>query len=149
MEFETSFDVNVNRLRAWDILLDPESLFSCIEGCERIENLGGDKYLATVSVGVSFLKAKFIVDAAIVEKMPPAHAKIVISGKDNALGSTVEASMFIDLDEIGPNQTRVKWRAEINLTGRMASLGNRVVGSVANKKIAAFVECVKKKLIPT
>ncbi|MFQ5762322.1 MAG: CoxG family protein [Candidatus Bathyarchaeia archaeon] len=146
LKFETAFNVNVSRQRAWDVLLDAESIYTCIEGCERIEPLGEDKYKAAIKIGISFLKAKFAVDVAIVDKTPPAHAKTVISGKDNTLGSTVEATMLVDLDEISPQETRIQWSAEINLTGKIASLGHRVIGPIADKKIAAFVECVKKKV---
>jgi hypothetical protein len=146
LKFERSFRVNTSRQRAWDVLLDAESLYSCIEGCEHVESLGLDKYSAIVKVGISFLKATFLAEVTITEKKPPVHAKILMSGKDSDLGSSVDAIMTIDLDEVSPQETNVGWSAEVNLVGKVASLGQRIVAPLAEKKISAFVECVKKKL---
>jgi carbon monoxide dehydrogenase subunit G len=50
------------------------------------------------------------------------------------------------LSEVSPAATALKWTAEVTITGTIASLASRMMGSVAQKISGQFFDCVRAKV---
>ena len=49
MELTGEHTFNVPREKVWKFMLDPEVLKACLPGCEKLEAVGEDEYVATRS----------------------------------------------------------------------------------------------------
>lgn len=149
MKFEHNFTVGTDIEKVWDFILDLKKISICIPGCEKIEALTEDSFRAIVKVGISLLKAQFDVKIFVTEKNHPIHVAIKVSGKANRIGSTMEATSSIDLRPIAEGRVQIGWSAEVTVTGKLASFGQRVMQMTGKRLINQFVNCLKQRLEST
>jgi carbon monoxide dehydrogenase subunit G len=109
-----------------------------------MEETGPEEWRAVVSVGVGAVKAKFILDVTRPLKDEPEH--MVVKAKGKAPGSAVDMSGEMNLTEEGEQQTRMDWKANVVVSGTIASVGARLLGSLAERLTGQFFDCLKTKL---
>lgn len=143
MHFEGTFTVKAPRERVFEFLLDPKKISSCLPDLQKLDVKSDEEYMAIVKAGISFIKGEFTMNFKVVEKQPPTHAKLVARG--SGIGSTVDLETVMDLTESSGNTT-MKWSAEARVGGRIASVGQRLIGSQAEKIVRQLFDCVKSKL---
>jgi carbon monoxide dehydrogenase subunit G len=143
MHFEGTFTVKAPRERVFEFLLDPKKISSCLPDLQKLDVRSDEEYMAIVKAGISFIKGEFTMNFKVVEKQPPTHAKLVARG--SGIGSTVDLETVMDLTESSGNTT-MKWSAEARVGGRIASVGQRLIGSQAEKIVRQLFDCVKSKL---
>ena len=59
MELVGEHTFNLPREQVWNMMLDPAVLKACLPGCEKLEAVGEDEYVATMKMGISFIKGTF------------------------------------------------------------------------------------------
>jgi carbon monoxide dehydrogenase subunit G len=144
MEFSGSQTIAASREKVWAFLLDVNNVAGCAPGFQSMEETGPEEWKAVVSVGVGAVKAKFTLDVTRPEKREPEH--MVVKGKGKAPGSAVDLSGDMDLAEVGENQTRMDWKANVVVSGTIASVGARLLSSLAERLTGQFFDCLKAKL---
>lgn len=144
MHFEGTFTVKAPREKVFDFLLDPQKISSCLPDLQKLDVRSPDDYTAVVRAGISFIKGDFTMNFKVVEKNRPSHAKLVARG--NGIGSTVDLETLMDMSENAPQSTSIKWAAEARVGGRIASVGQRLIGAQAEKIIKQLFDGIKAKL---
>ncbi len=143
MHFEGTFLTRAPPERVYAFLLDPEKLSACVDDPHTIEVQDADHFKGTVKAGIGFIKGTFGVVAAIVERTPPTHARLKVRGSGMGSGFDINA----DLDVAGAGgSTTVRWAAEVQMNGSIASVGARLMQGTVDKKTKAFFENVRKQL---
>ena len=56
MKLSGSYTFDAPPEQVWALLLSPDSLKSCVPGCEKLEPTGEDAYTATMKVGVAAIR---------------------------------------------------------------------------------------------
>ena len=143
MNFEGSYDVKAPRERVWAYVIDPNKIGKCLPDLKSLEVQGDDKFTAVVRVGIGPIKSDFRFRLEIVEKTPPAHARLKGSGIGS--GSSVDLDTSIDLTEI-EGHTRLAYRADVKVGGVMAGLGQRMMGSATERTVNEVFECVRREV---
>lgn len=144
MHFEGTFTVKAPREKVFDFLLDPQKISGCLPDLQKLDVKSPDEYTAVVRAGISFIKGDFTMNFKVVDKIPPSHAKLVARG--NGIGSTVDLETLMDLADSPPKNTTIKWNAEARIGGRIASVGQRLIGAQAEKIIKQLFESIQGKL---
>ena len=93
MHFEGVFNVKAPREKVFSVLMDPKQVSQCMPGLQSLEVRSPDDYTAVVRAGVSFIKGDFAMHFTVVEKNPPAHAKLMARG--TGIGSALGPVMKI------------------------------------------------------
>jgi carbon monoxide dehydrogenase subunit G len=143
MRVEGTFEVRTSRDRAWSFFLDPAELSTCIDDPHTIEVVDADHFKGTVKAGVAFIRGTFTWSATIKERIPPERAQIAVHG--SGMGSAFDVVASFELSE-SSGLTKVAWRAEIVMSGTIASVGARVLQGTIDKKTNTFFENVREKL---
>ena len=144
MHFEGTFNVKAKPDKVFTTILDPNQISKCMPDLQKLEVKSPDDFVAVVRAGVSFIKGDFNLHFLTVEKTPYSHAKLTAHG--TGIGSTVDIDVFIDLTE-GPDEgTAMKWSADARIGGRIASVGQRLLQSQAEKIIKGLFDCLQGKL---
>ncbi len=125
--------------RVWQALLDPQQLQSCIPGCDALAQVRPDAFEATVKVGLGPLSVRFKSDVLLRDQQPPQSLTLVFEGSAGALGAG-QGTAQVRLEPVGAGQTRLHWWVQVQLSGRLAQFGNRLVEATARKLSGEFFD---------
>ena len=138
IEFSGDFDSDHPPEELWNYFTDPDILAECAPGCDHIEQVSESELEATVSVGVGSVKPTFDVDMTIVEADEP--SRLVMEAGGDAARNSFETVAEMNLEENADGGTTANWHAETNVSGLIASLGQRALGSVADRLVNNFFD---------
>ncbi len=121
----------------WRTLLDPEKLAVVIPGCHALKLVGENDYRATVSLGVGPVKGRFEASVRLSELDPPKAA--VLGGELlGPLGSSRGSGRVrLTPDDGG---TRVDYDYTVEITGKVAAVGGRLLEGATRVVISQFFE---------
>jgi hypothetical protein len=143
LNFEGTYQINAPREKVWDFVIDPNKIGKCLPDLKSLEVGADNRFTAVARVGIGFMKGDFKFQLAIVEQNPPSHARL--KGTGAGVGSSVNMDTSIDLAEANGG-TKLTYRADVQIGGTLASVGQRVIGGTTEKTIAEVFGCVKKQL---
>jgi len=145
MHLEGTVTINAPRARVYDFLTDPHQVTQCAPGVERVEVVvPGQSFRATASVGFGTVKARFTGDVEWLELDAPDRAKMKAHG--NASGSAADVVSEMFLADAANGATELRWTADVNVVGQIASLAARLMGTISQKLTGLFFDCVRKKI---
>jgi carbon monoxide dehydrogenase subunit G len=145
MQFKDTVVIQAPRKKVWAFLIDADKVARCAPGVESVEVVEDQKkYKAVASVGFGSIKAKFNVDLEFLELEEPTFAKVKAHG--TAPGSAADVVGEMTLSDGADGATELAWVATINIMGTIASLANRMMGSVTKKLTAEFFDKVRENI---
>jgi uncharacterized protein len=144
MEFSGSQTIAAPIGKVWTFLLDVNNVAGCAPGFQSVEETGTEQWKAVVAVGVGAVKAKFTLDVTRPEMHEP--ERMVVKARGKAPGSAVDMFGEMNLSAEGDEQTRMDWKANVVVSGTIASVGARLLGSLAERLTGQFFDCLKEKL---
>lgn len=136
LEFSGAPEVAASREKVWLSLLDHEFVASCAPGVESAEAIDDTHFKVVAAVGVGPVKLRFQMDVELSDLNPPLHAAMTAKGK--APGSNVHVDTSVDLEEVGPDRTRLGWQSKTEVHGSVASVGARLLKGTTRKLIDDF-----------
>ncbi|MDH5019924.1 CoxG family protein [Halobacterium rubrum] len=138
IEFSGDFESEHGPDELWAYFTDPDILAECAPGCDHIEQESESEMSATVSVGVGSVKPTFDVEMVVVEADQP--NRLVMDAGGDASRNSFETVAEMTLEDDGEGGTYATWHAETNVSGLIASLGQRALGSVADRLVNNFFD---------
>jgi carbon monoxide dehydrogenase subunit G len=144
MEFSGTQMIAIPIEGVWAFLLDVNKVAGCAPGFQSLEVLGDEHWKAVIGVGIGTVKAKFTLDVTRAEMQEP--TRMVVKARGKAPGSAVDMSGEMDLTSIDNGQTHMDWQAHVNVSGVIASVGARLLGSVAERLTGQFFDCLRTTL---
>jgi uncharacterized protein len=144
MKLEGITHIKAPRETAYNYFTDATFVAECAPGVQSLEVIEPDKKFKVIAgVGFGMVKATFDTNVEFIEKQPHDYAKIKAAGK--APGSNVDATaeLFLTDEEGG---TQLKWIADVNIAGAIASVAMRLLSSVTQKLSGQFFETAKAKI---
>lgn len=141
MQLEHEFTVPVPVDRAWEVLLDVETIAPCMPGAS-VETVEGDSFTGNVKVKVGPITVAYAGKASFLEKDAAAHRAVVeAKGRETRGSGTAAATVTARMtDESG--STRVNVVTDLAITGKPAQFGRGVMNDVGNKLIGQFADCL-------
>ena len=139
--FEESFRVPAPRAAVWALLDDPARVAACVPGCEEVVADGPDRFEVRVGVRVGPIVTRQQLRLTVTERQPPARLAVGGQGEDRSLASRVSLRGAVELREAaGGAATDVACRVEVQLTGRLAGLGEAVMRAKSAEMVRVFAE---------
>jgi 2-furoyl-CoA dehydrogenase large subunit len=126
----------------WAMLLDADTLGSIIPGAHSVEKLSDTRFRADVTLGVGPVKGRYKAEITLTDLDPPCGATLTGSVV-GALGSgTGSGRVTLAPDEGG---TRVSYRYEAAVGGKVAAVGDRLLSGAARVVIGGFFTALGRK----
>lgn len=145
MQFNDSVLIAAPREKVWEFFTDPHAVGACAPGLESLEVLVPDeKFEVKGSVGFGAVQVHFVAQVEWMELEQPERAKMKAHG--TAPGSAMDAIAELELREVSANETELHWSADVTVSGTIASLASRMMGSVTKKLAGAFFTCAKREV---
>lgn len=143
MRIEGTFAVRAPPERVWSFFLSPQELSKCIDDPHTIEVVDADRFKGTITAGVAFIKGTFRWSATIKDRAPPERAQIEVHG--SGMGSAFDIVSSLGLSE-AQGLTTVRWRADVQMNGTIASVGARLLQGTIDKKTNRFFDNARRIL---
>ncbi|HUI24348.1 MAG TPA: carbon monoxide dehydrogenase subunit G [Nitrososphaerales archaeon] len=144
MHFEGVFDTTVPEFRVYALVTDPKEVAGCMPGLQKVDIESSDQFDVVVKVGLSFIRGDFNLRFKSIEKRPTSGAKFAVHG--TGLGSAVDMEIALAISAGENGGSLMRWRADVAVNGKIASLGQRLIESQAEKIMTEFFECFRQKL---
>lgn len=138
MELEGSRVIAADRATVWARLNDPETLMACIPGCQELTGSPEDGFEATVVQKVGPVKATFKGAVRLENVVTGESYTISGEGKGGVAGfAKGGADVALSDDAEG---TVLTYKVAAQVGGKLAQLGNRIIGGFARKMADEFFE---------
>ena len=140
-----TFTFNGPRQKVWDLLQDPEVLAKALPGTERLTMSGPDRYEGVMKVSIGpMTAAKFDVTVALGDKQPPERFTLQIDGK-GAVGFA-RGTASVALQDQADGGTAMHYTSDVQIGGRIASVGQRLIESVSRMMMRQALESLDREL---
>jgi carbon monoxide dehydrogenase subunit G len=128
----------------WEALNDPAVLQACIAGCQRLDKVSDTEFSALVVAKVGPVSATFRGSVVLSELDAPNGYTLSGQGQGGAAGfARMGAKVALSADG---EQTVLRYTASADIGGKLASVGSRLVQSVAKKNADDFFAAFARRL---
>ena len=130
MKLSGSYKLNVKKEIVWQALNNPGILKKCIPGCESFEKESDTIFNATATNQIGPMNATFsgkVVLSNILE-----NQSYTLSGEGQSSVGFVNGKADVNLEEEN-GLTILSYQIEVNVGGKVAQLGSRLINGVAKK----------------
>jgi len=129
MKFNRTVEIKAPFDEVWALLNDVPAVAQCIPGVSDVRMTGPTKFVCRLTQRVGSAKANFDLRTTL-DIDEEAHVVVQHSdGRDRALGSTVNANQTFAVSDTGDGRTQVEIDADVQITGRIATFGHRVISA--------------------
>lgn len=136
MELSDEVVINAPRDAVYAALNDPDILKESIPGCEELIKHSDEELEAKVVLKVGPVKARFSGTVRLDNSGAPEH--FTLSGEGNG-GPAGLAKGGADVELVDHGETTtLKYVARVDITGKLAQLGSRLIQGTAKKLSAKF-----------
>ena len=142
MKLDGAYTFNAGREKVWNTLLSPEALSGCIPGCQSFTPTSDDSYDVALKVGVGAITGSYKAVVRLTERDEPSSYRMAVEGKGS--GTTLRGTGVIRLTE-KDGATTVEFEGDAQVTGIIARVGQRLMGTAAKGMINQFFACMKEK----
>ena len=130
LEKRLTFEAPVDDVFA--LVEDVEALASCIPGLEELSVVDARTFDSRVKMSVGPISARFQLHTSIDTIEPPTRIVIVTEGRDAGLAGRIKQRQEFALQGNG-DRTEVLITSELQIQGRLATFGQRVIGARADQ----------------
>lgn len=136
----------LSRDRVWDALNDPDILKRSVPGCESLERVDDTHYKVVMAAAVGPVKARFNGKLTLTDLCAPQSYSMSFEGSGGAAGFG-KGTAHVELEPQG-NGTRLAYKANAQVGGRLAQVGARLIDGVARKMAEEFFGRFTEALAP-
>lgn len=144
MEFSGEYRIPAPQQRVWDALNDPAVLQACIAGCKQLDKISDTEFTAIVAAKVGPVSATFRGSVRLSDLDPPRSYTLTGQGQGGAAGfAKMSARVSLQQDQA---DTVLTYTASAEIGGKLASVGSRLVQTVAKKNADDFFSAFSRHL---
>lgn len=144
MKIEGEYTFNGPRPIVWSVLRDVNILATCIPGETTLKPINEQEYEGTIKLKIGPVSGVFAGKLTVADEIPPESCTLIIEGKGGA--GFAKGTGYIKLDETPENKTVLHYTGELGIGGKLASVGQRMIDSVAKSMIKGAFEKLEKEV---
>ena len=149
MKLTGSYKLNVKKEIVWQALNNPDILKQCIPGCESFEKKSDTIFNAAATNQIGPMNATF--SGTVTLSNIQDNQSYTLSGEGQSSVGFVNGSADVKLTEENESTT-LSYEVDVNVGGKVAQLGSRLIDGVAKKmsnyffgRFSDLVDPIKKK----
>ena len=136
MELSDEIVINASRQEVYTAINNPEVLKRCIPGCEELIQVSPTEFDAKVVLRIGPVKARFGGNVTLDPTGAPGALGLTGQGKGGAAGFVIGGA-DVTLTEV-EDGTRLAYTAKVDVGGKIAQLGSRLIKGTAAKLSGKF-----------
>ena len=127
--------INASAKEVFAALNDTETLKRAIPGCESLEKIADDKMKAQIRLKIGPVNAAFKGIVTLSDIVAP-HSW-TISGEGSGAAGIAKGTAKVRIAEHKDGGVIVQYEVDVQISGKIAQVGSRLIDSVVAKKLAA------------
>ena len=145
MNLDGTFVFSGPRATVWDLLQDPAVLAKALPGTERLTQTGEDRYEGVMKVSIGPMTAAALtVNVTLQDKVPPERFTMQLDGKGSV--GFARGSATVELREQPGGSTLMQYASNVQIGGRIASVGQRLLDSVSKMMMRQALDALDREL---
>ncbi|MGH9684253.1 MAG: CoxG family protein [Candidatus Acidiferrales bacterium] len=141
--FGGDFSVPKNPDQVFDFLTDADRFCPLLPDFQSMQKEDATHFTVNLRVGISHIRGNAKIKLALLEAEKPRRA--VYQGKGDAAGGTVTLTAGFDLEKT-PEGTKVIWKGQAQIVGRLASLAGGLLEPLAKKNVQKMIDGLQAAL---
>ena len=144
MKLEGDYTFNGPRSEVWELVRDPDVLATCLPGTQSLTKIDENCYEGTINIRIGPVSGSFSGRLEVSNEVPPQSCTLTVEGK----GAPGYAKGFgdVELVEQPDNKTLLKYSGEMQIGGKLASVGQRLIDSVSKSMVRQGFEALDTAL---
>ena len=143
MKIEGSYTFVGDRETVWSALQSPDLLPHCIPGCHRFESVGDGIYEVEAKFRIAAITGSSKGKITLSDKAHPDSYRMVVEGRGS--GSSLKGEGVLSFSGEG-DETVVKVAGDVFVTGIVARVGQRLLGSTSKMMMNQFFGCIQSQI---
>lgn len=144
MKISDSFIIEADKNEVWSVFMDVEKLAGCVPGCKTMQALSESEYEADMEVKTKFMTISFQANGQLKDFIEGEELNIEMVGKPMKLAGLFKTKLKVRLIGIESDRTEVIYEMDLQMTGRLASLGDVLMKGTVIKSSREFAENVQR-----
>jgi carbon monoxide dehydrogenase subunit G len=147
VHFEEQVIAPVGQPAAWEFLWQTQRLAACLPGCKSVEELEpGKRYRAAFEDSVGPYQVHFDIDVTVEGSDPQTSVHLKAFGEDRRIGASQTVDLRVSLEPLSASETKIAIVAEVQLLGKIATLGQFLIKRKVKQVVADFALNVRTEL---
>lgn len=144
MDFEGEITVAAPRTEVFEEMQKPEMLGRTMPNCESVEQVGENTYKVLVSEKISKISLELENEIEITDLQEYDLVEVEINGTAPGTNTSARGTGTFELTEAdGGSKTDIHYIMEIDVSGKLASIGFRMLKHVVTNRIDQMAENIK------
>ena len=143
IRFSGDFTVKNPRQDVYTFLTDPDCFCPVLPDFKALTKDAAGPFTVTLSLGISHIRGDAKIKMVLAEATPPTRA--AYTGRGDVIGANVTVTAAFDLGDV-PEGTRVDWRGEAQIAGRLVSLAGGLLEPLAKKNLMKLIDGLQAAL---
>ncbi len=132
------------RQDVWDMIRDPEVLASALPGTQKLNKLDEQHYEGAMNIRIGPVSGAFAGKLEVADEVPPEKCTLIVEG--NGAPGFAKGTGYVNFDDCGDGTTLLRYTGSVQIGGTLASVGQRMIDSVAKSMIKQAFETLDKAL---
>lgn len=148
MKITDSFTFTAPQQAVWDVLMNPNAISSALPGVDALIPVEGEEmtWRATAKLGVANISGTYSGIVRMSELDAPTKYRLTVSGEGQH--SIINGTALLTLTHNAEDgKTILTYDAEAALSGKLAGIGQRLVGAAAKLLAKMFFGNLAKQLL--
>jgi uncharacterized protein len=128
----------------YEMFNDPNALATAVPGMQKLEKIDDTHYEGGIHLRIGPISAVFAGVLSVTEANPPESCTLNVEGKGSA--GFAKGMGKVHFTDMGDNTTLLKYTGDMAIGGTLASVGQRMIDSVAKMLIKSGFEKLEKTL---
>jgi carbon monoxide dehydrogenase subunit G len=144
MKLEGEYLFDGPRDKVWDLVRDPNVLVKVLPGTQSMTQVSENVYEGKMNVRVGPITGTFSGRLVVSDEVPPESCTLSVEGRGapgfiNGIGQ-------VQLTDQGDGTTLLKYQGDLQIGGKLAGVGQRLMDSVSKSMIRQGLESLNRSL---
>ena len=144
MKLAGEYVFNGPREEVWELVRDPEVLATALPGAQSLNQVGEGEYEGKMNVRVGPVAGVFSSRVVVSDEVPPESYTLSVEGRGGP--GFAKGIGHVQLIDQGDGTTLMKYEGELQIGGRLASVGQRLMDTASKSMIRQGLEALNKAL---
>jgi hypothetical protein len=128
----------------WELVREPEVLATALPGTQSLDQVSESEYQGKMHIRVGPVAGVFSGRIVVSDEVPPESCILTVEGRGSP--GFVNGTGHIQLIDQGDDTTLMQYEGDIQVGGRLASVGQRLIDTVSKSMIRQGLEALNQAL---
>ena len=144
MKIEGEYIFDGPREAVWEIVRDPEVLATALPGTQSLEQVSENEYAGKMHVRIGPVSGIFAGKIVVSDEVPPESCTLSVEGR--GAPGFASGTGHVQLVEHEGDKTLLNYEGEMQVGGRIASVGQRLIDTASKSMIGQGLESLNDAL---